>query len=103
MRQESILIPAVALLWWTIVILIIVAYRRLNPRGNGGATFNDYRLGESEKVPLYVALPNRNYMNLLELPILYYVSCAFIYITGSVSNWAIIWPGPTYCYGLSTV
>lgn len=89
MTRESILMPAIVLLWWTSTVLIVLAYRRWNPRINGGTTFDDYQWGESERVPAYVALPNQNYINLLELPVLFYVSCVFMYITESVSNWAV--------------
>ena len=37
--------------------------------------------GESSAVPEPVRLPNRNYMNLLELPILFYVGCLALYVT----------------------
>lgn len=35
----------------------------------------DFKGGESARVPLAVSLPNRNYMNLLEQPVLFYVIC----------------------------
>ena len=89
MIRESILMPAIVLLWWASTVLIVLAYRRWNPQINGGTTFDDYQWGESKRVPTYVALPNRNYINLLELPVLFYVSYIFVYITESVSNWAI--------------
>jgi len=89
LSPESILYPAIALLWWTVVILLLVPYRRLNPRINGGAKFEDYKLGESKHVSTYVALPNRNYINLLELPVLFYISCTFLYLTETVSEWTI--------------
>ena len=34
----------------------------------------DFRLGESANVPENIKLVNRNYMNLLELPVLFYVA-----------------------------
>lgn len=34
----------------------------------------DFRVGESPDVPADVALPNRNFMNLLEMPVLFYAA-----------------------------
>jgi len=36
-------------------------------------------------VPPHVSLPNRNYMNLLELPVLFYVAGVLIYVTGGAT------------------
>lgn len=36
-------------------------------------------------VPPHVSLPNRNYMNLLELPVLFYVAGILIYVTGGAT------------------
>ncbi|MGH8106979.1 MAG: MAPEG family protein, partial [Arenimonas sp.] len=49
----------------------------------------DFKYGESATVPGYVSIPNRNYMNLLELPILFYVVCLLLYITSVASPYAI--------------
>ena len=40
----------------------------------------DFRYGESARVPGEVSIPNRNYMNLLELPVLFYAICVINYI-----------------------
>ena len=50
---------------------------------------DDFKYGESATVPGYVSIPNRNYMNLLELPILFYVVCIVFFITGNASSMAI--------------
>ena len=44
---------------------------------------DDFKLGESKNVPEWVAVANRNYMNLLELPILFYVACLTSYVTNT--------------------
>jgi hypothetical protein len=50
----------------------------------------DFRFGESARVPGAVSLPNRNFMNLLELPMLFYVVCVGLYVTLSVDAAAVI-------------
>ena len=47
---------------------------------------DDFRYGESAKVPGYVSLANRNYMNLLELPVLFYVICLMLFVSGKVDQ-----------------
>jgi len=45
-----------------------------------------FRLGESKEVPDDVAVVNRNLMNLLEMPVLFYVACLSIYVTHHVTS-----------------
>jgi hypothetical protein len=49
----------------------------------------DFRYGESPEVPADVALPNRNFMNLLETPVLFYVVCIIFFVTGKVDAFAL--------------
>lgn len=77
MQDPSILMPVFALAAWTGAILILVASRRLT----AGLSPREFALGESAKVPGAVSLPNRNYMNLLELPVLFYVICVVAYVS----------------------
>jgi hypothetical protein len=49
-------------------------------------TANDFRYGESSRVPPEVSLPNRNLMNLLEMPVLFYVACLTAYLTRNAGD-----------------
>ena len=71
--KASILYPLFALSGWTLLILVLIAYRRIGAGLAGRVKPADFRFGESAAVPPEVCLPNRNYMNLLELPVLFYV------------------------------
>ena len=42
---------------------------------------DDFLLGESARVPAGVTRPNRNYMNLLEAPLLFYAVCLICFAT----------------------
>jgi hypothetical protein len=44
-------------------------------------------------VPPAVSIPNRNYMNLLELPMLFYVVCIVLYVTAGASTTRSRWRG----------
>jgi hypothetical protein len=46
----------------------------------------DFKFGESARVPGNVSVPNRNLMNLLELPVLFYVACLTLYVTKSIKG-----------------
>ncbi|HTN48733.1 MAG TPA: MAPEG family protein [Burkholderiaceae bacterium] len=77
--------PIFALATWTALILLLVAYRRFRAGSAGLVHPREFALGESPKVPAAVALANRNYMNLLELPVLFYVVCLIAIVFGVTS------------------
>lgn len=85
MNQTLILFPMLALVGWTMLVLLLIAQRRfasrLHPR--------EFAVGESAKVPPGVSLPNRNFMNLLEVPVLFYVVALTFYVTQQVTALAV--------------
>lgn len=89
MHHPAVLAPVFALAAWTGLILLLIAVRRLT----AGLSPREFALGESPKVPASVSLPNRNYMNLLELPVLFYVVCLVAYAAdrASTSVLALAW------------
>ncbi len=91
--DKAILYPMFALAFWTFGILILIPIARFKAVFAKQADANDFKFGETDNLPDYVKLPNRNYMNLLELPLLFYVVCLIIYVTQSVNstNIAIAW------------
>lgn len=91
MTTTTILLPVFALAGWTCLILLLIAFRRLT----AGVAPREYALGESSCVPLAVQLANRNYMNLLELPLLFYVICLLAYVSGSVFS-LLVWLAWSY-------
>ena len=89
MSQEAIFLPVLALALLTSTVLLFIPIRRFRAAFAGQVTPNDFALGESANVPPTVALANRNYMNLLELPILFYVVALAMYVTGTVDALAM--------------
>ena len=85
MKNPVILFPVFTLALWTFLVLLQIPIARFRSVRRREITANDFKYGESSAVPTYVSIPNRNYMNLLELPILFYVVCLLIYITGITS------------------
>src|SRR6478752_6823303 len=90
MHSTQILFPMFALVALTFVVLLQIPIARFRAAFAGKVTATDFRLGESVRVPPETALPNRNYMNLLELPVLFYVACLSLYVTHRVDAAAVI-------------
>lgn len=88
--DPTILTPMFALAAWTGLMLILVARSRVSATARGHAKTSDFRFGESPGVPGAVSLFNRNYMNLLELPVLFYVACLMAYATQTATP-AMAW------------
>ena len=86
MPQEPILAPMGVLALLTFLVLLLIPFRRLRAVFAGKAGPGDFRYGESARVPGEVSIPNRNYMNLLEMPVLFYVICLIALQTGRTSE-----------------
>jgi hypothetical protein len=85
MDQTAIFAPMGALVALTFAVLLIIPFKRFQAGFSGRIRSDDFKFGESANVPGDVAIPNRNYMNLLELPMLFYVLCIVLYVTGRVT------------------
>ena len=83
------LYPMLALAAWTFLVLMLIPLVRVRAARRKQIVPDDFKLGESASVPQYVRIPNRNYMNLLELPLLFYVVCLLLYVTAGVSSLAV--------------
>jgi hypothetical protein len=83
MKDTAILMPMLALMGWTFIVLLQIPFRRFRAAFARKVTANDFKFGESERVPGEVSIPNRNYMNLLEAPVIFYFLCMLYYITDS--------------------
>ena len=90
MPQSAILMPVLALVGWTLMVLLVIPYRRFKAAFAGEVTAIDFRFGESDRVPHDVRIPNRNYMNLLEAPLLFYVCCGVLFALARVGSLALV-------------
>ena len=90
MSPRQILFPMVALAALTFIVLLLIPVARFRAAARGQVTAADFRYGESAHVPGEVSLPNRNLMNLLELPVLFYVGCLAFYVTDTVDTAAVV-------------
>src|SRR6185295_5050831 len=79
----------VALVTLTFAVLLLIPVRRFRAGSAGQIRYDDFKYGESARVPPEVSIPNRNMMNLLELPLLFYVVCLLFYVTDRVNSTAL--------------
>lgn len=79
------LYPMLALVGWTMAMLTLVGQRRLASRLHP----REFAVGESAQVPPSVSLPNRNFMNLLEMPVLFYVVSLTFFVTQQATAAAV--------------
>jgi hypothetical protein len=87
--KTSILFPMVALVTLTFAVMLLIPVRRFRAGFAGQINYDDFKYGESERVPPEVSIPNRNMMNLLELPLLFYVACLTYLVAGKVDAVAL--------------
>ncbi len=74
----------IALIGWTFLVLVQVPIRRFRAAFVGRVEAVDFQYGESARVPADVALPNRLFMNLVEVPVLFYTVGVIFFVTTCV-------------------
>jgi hypothetical protein len=84
--QHLIFAPMGALAFMTFGVLILIPIRRFRAGAAGQIVADDFKFGESSTVPGHVSIPNRAMMNLLELPMLFYVGSLMFFVTGKVDG-----------------
>jgi hypothetical protein len=84
MSQNAVFAPIGALALITFLVLGLMPLHRVRAVREGYVGANDFRYGESAAVPPFAAIINRNYINLLELPLLFYVICLIFHAANRV-------------------
>jgi hypothetical protein len=90
MPQELIFAPMGAMALLTFIVLGFIPARRFRAAFAGRVKADDFKFGESTAVPGDVSIPNRNFMNLLELPVLFYVAGLMYYVAGRLDQAALV-------------
>ncbi len=71
---------------WTLVVFLLTGISRIRAVRGRRVSPRAFLYGESAEVPPDVSLPNRNLMNLLEAPVLFYVACLGFYTIHHVTR-----------------
>ncbi len=90
MRAEAIFGPVSVLALWTVAVLLLTGFRRVGAVRARRLRQGAFRYGESPEVPDELKVWNRNLMNLLEMPILFYVVCIGFYVTRQVTQAIVV-------------
>lgn len=96
MPAEAIFVPVAVLAIWTLGVLFLTGLRRVQAARAGRVSPGAFRLGESPEVPADLVVLNRHLMNLLEMPVLFYVVVLAFYATRRVEaitvwlSWAYV-------------
>jgi hypothetical protein len=90
MNQTLVLYPMLALIGWTFAILLLMGKRRIAAVQAGRVHAREFALGESAAVPVDCTIVNRHYMNLLEIPLLFYAVCLTYYVTQQADTTALV-------------
>jgi hypothetical protein len=86
MEVQDIFLPVAALALWTLLVLSLVNIARFRAASAGRVSAHDFKTGESPQVPPDVSVPNRAFMNLLEVPVLFYMACIVAFLTNHVEG-----------------
>jgi hypothetical protein len=90
MTQGLIFAPMGVLALLTFGVLNLIPIRRFRAGAAGQIVPDDFKFGESANVPGHISLPNRSMMNLLELPMLFYVGSLMYFVAGKVDAVVLI-------------
>jgi hypothetical protein len=90
MRAEAIFGPVSVLALWTGAVILLTGLRRILAVRARRVSRNAFRVGEAPDVPEDVAVVNRNLMNLLEMPVLFYVVSIAFYVTHHVGRGPLV-------------
>ena len=83
---ESIWLPVMLLALWTWLVLMLTGFKRIGAVVAGRIKAGAFKMGDGAEVPVDIAVLNRNLMNLLEMPVLFYVVCVAFYVTNQTSS-----------------
>ena len=78
--------PAVALVVLTAIVAVLMAVYRNVAVIRGAASRRYFQTFTADPPAEWVERPTRTYMNLLELPMLFYVACLFMLTTGKFDS-----------------
>ena len=86
MPQNIIILPVAAQVVLTLAVLLVMVVRRQQSLKSDGKTPEDMALANDSDWQRPAEFASRNFKNQFELPVLFYVACAFLLITRLVDT-----------------
>lgn len=87
--------PVLVLALWTLLVLLAMFVARFRALIGGQVCWQDFSHGESARVPPGPSRLNRAFMNLLEVPVLFYLACVVAFVTARIDD-TTLWMAWTY-------
>lgn len=93
MPQPMIILPVAAQVFLTLAVLWVMGLRRQSSLRKQKKTVQDMALADDGDWTEPAAVASRNFKNQFELPVLFYVACAFILMTRTLDyfQFALAW------------
>ena len=90
--REQIVWPMLAMIGLTMAVWLYLYVRRLHWIATKGISANDLKTPRQREalIPEEVNYPSFNFQNLFELPVVFYVLCLLLYVTGNVAMMDLI-------------
>ena len=86
---NAILYPVFAMFFLVAAVLMRMAQLRVGAVGSGEVSVKYYRAYQGGEEPVHLRVITRHFINLFEVPVLFYVVVILTYITHQVSYWMI--------------
>ena len=90
MQQISIVYPMLALFALTGLVWLWLYRQRIGAHGKGELTQSYMRTAEGPAPPERVIAAGRHFANLLEVPVIFYVTCVLLLVTGTLDRGQLI-------------
>ena len=92
LAAQPILLPMLSMMLLTLVVWVTMYIQRIGYCIRNRVRTQDLTTPDrvAELIPAPVSYSAYNFRNLLELPVLFYVLCLFLYVTNSVDEWYLI-------------
>jgi hypothetical protein len=86
---KLILYPAFGMFLLTSLVLARLAVLRVGALGRGEIALDYYTLYQTGEEPAHIRVVTRNFLNLFEVPVLFYVITILIYVTRETTPWLV--------------
>jgi hypothetical protein len=84
--NANVFLPVVVMFFVTAFTALRLGYLRMQATARGEMNLDYYRLFRGGDEPDYIRATARHYQNLLEAPLLFYLACVILYLSGPIGT-----------------
>ena len=89
MSDYSLVFPMLALVFLTFGVAVVLFRARIRSVREGHTPVSYFRVLSGSPEPEFLAKPTRHFINLFEMPVLFYVTAVMIYVTRQTTPWLV--------------